>query len=383
VIEAEHVEGLSPATNGHEPRTILEEFAGWLTELSEREASDLHVKVGTPPKIRQFGSLLALDRAPLTEEESAAIAAAIVPADRRPRFESAGEVDFAYSLAGVGRFRVNVFRQRGSVSAVFRRLRFGGPTFQEMHLPETIRTLSEEHRGLILVTGPTGSGKTTTLSAMIEHLNHTRQCHIVTIEDPIEVLFRDDVASINQREVGNDTESFLSALRAALRQDPDVILIGEMRDTETVRAALQAAETGHLVMSTLHTVNATETVNRVVDFFPPHQQSQIRLTLAGAVKGIICQRLVPTIDGGLLPCHEILVNTGRIAERIADPDKTAEIHEVVAEGAYYGMQTFDQSLLGLVKRGGISVESALAASTAPHDFQLLLQQAGLSPAGVS
>jgi twitching motility protein PilT len=383
VIEAEDVEGLSPASNGHETRTILEEFAGWLAELSQREASDLHVKVGTPPKIRQFGSLLALDRAPLTEEESAAIAAAIVPADRRPRFESAGEVDFAYSLAGVGRFRVNVFRQRGSVSAVFRRLRFGGPTFQEMHLPETIRTLSEEHRGLILVTGPTGSGKTTTLSAMIEHLNHTRQCHIVTIEDPIEVLFRDDVASINQREVGNDTESFLSALRAALRQDPDVILIGEMRDTETVRAALQAAETGHLVMSTLHTVNATETVNRVVDFFPPHQQSQIRLTLAGAVKGIICQRLVPTIGGGLLPCHEILVNTGRIAERIADPDKTAEIHEVIAEGGYYGMQTFDQSLLSLVKQGGISFESALAASTAPHDFQLLLQQAGLSPAGVS
>jgi twitching motility protein PilT len=383
VIEAEDVEGLSPASNGHETRTILEEFAGWLAELSQREASDLHVKVGTPPKVRQSGSLLELDRRPLTDEETAAIAAAIVPVDRRPRFESAGEVDFAYSLPGVGRFRVNVFRQRGSVSAVFRRLRFGGPSFEEMHLPETIRTLSEEHRGLILVTGPTGSGKTTTLSAMIEHLNHTRQCHVVTIEDPIEVLFRDDVASINQREVGNDTESFLSALRAALRQDPDVILIGEMRDTETVRAALQAAETGHLVLSTLHTVNATETVNRVVDFFPPHQQSQIRLTLAGAVKGIICQRLVPTIGGGLLPCHEILVNTGRIAERIADPDKTAEIHEVIAEGGYYGMQTFDQSLLSLVKQGGISFESALAASTAPHDFQLLLQQAGLSPAGVS
>jgi twitching motility protein PilT len=383
VIEAEDVEGPSPTSNGHESRTILEEFSGWLAELSAREASDLHVKVGTPPKIRQSGSLLELDRRPLSDEETAAIAAAIVPVDRRPRFESAGEIDFAYSLPGVGRFRVNVFRQRGSVSAVFRRLRFGGPTFQEMHLPETIRTLSEEHRGLILVTGPTGSGKTTTLSAMIEHLNHTRQCHIVTIEDPIEVLFRDDVASINQREVGNDTESFLSALRAALRQDPDVILIGEMRDTETVRAALQAAETGHLVLSTLHTVNATETVNRVVDFFPPHQQGQIRLTLAGAVKGIICQRLVPMIDGGLLPCHEILVNTGRIAERIADPDKTAEIHEVIAEGGYYGMQTFDQSLLSLVKLGGISFESALAASTAPHDFQLLLQQAGLSPAGVS
>jgi twitching motility protein PilT len=381
VIDAEDMEGLPPSPNGHEGRGIVEEFGRWLTELTQGGGSDLHVKVGTEPKIRLSGSLVPLDHRPLLEEETAAIAAAIVPADRRGRFETAGEVDFAYSLPGVGRFRVNVFRQRGSVSAVFRKLRFGGPSFGEMHLPDTIRMLSEEHRGLILVTGPTGSGKTTTLSAMIEHLNHTRQCHIVTIEDPIEVLFRDDVASINQREVGNDTESFLSALRAALRQDPDVILIGEMRDTETVRAALQAAETGHLVMSTLHTVDATETVNRVVDFFPPHQQAQIRLTLAGAVKGIICQRLVPTIDGSLLPCHEILVNTGRIAERIADPDKTAEIHDVIAEGGYYGMQTFDQSLLQLVKDGGVSLDAALAASTNPHDFQLLLQQAGMSPAG--
>jgi twitching motility protein PilT len=246
-----------------------------------------------------------------------------------------------------------------------------------MHLPDTIRVLSEEHRGLVIVTGPTGSGKTTTLAAMIEHLNHIRQCHVVTIEDPIEVLFRDDLASINQREVGNDTESFLSALRAALRQDPDVILIGEMRDTETVRAALQAAETGHLVLSTLHTVDATETVNRVVDFFPPHQQGQIRLTLAGALRGIVCQRLVPTIDGGLLPCHEILVNTGRIAERIADPDRTAETHEVIAEGGYYGMITFDQSLLQLVRGGHVGVDAALAASTSPHDLVLQLQQAGI------
>ncbi len=379
MIETEDVEGLPPSTDGRESPGIIEEFGGWLTDLTHSEGSDLHVKVGTPPKIRRSGALVPLARRPLLEEETAAIAAVIVPPDRRGRFETVGEVDFAYSLPGVGRFRVNVFRQRGSVSAVFRKLRFGGPSFEEMHLPDTIRVLSEEHRGLVLVTGPTGSGKTTTLSAMIENLNHIRQCHIVTIEDPIEVLFRDDVASINQREVGNDTESFLSALRAALRQDPDVILIGEMRDTETVRAALQAAETGHLVLSTLHTVDATETVNRVVDFFPPHQQVQIRLTLAGAVKGIICQRLVPTIRGGLLPCHEILVNTGRVAERIADPDKTAEIHEVIAEGGYYGMQTFDQSLLKLVQEGGVSLDAALAASTNPHDFQLLLQQAGMSP----
>jgi len=357
---------------------IVEEFNGWLSLLVERNGSDLHVKVGTPPKVRQSGALLPLDREPLSHDEMEAIGTAIVPPEKVDRFEAAGEVDFAYSLAGVGRFRVNVFRQRGSVSAVFRTLRFGGPSFDEMGLPEVIRRLADEQRGLVLVTGPTGSGKTTTLAAMIEHLNHTRQSHIVTIEDPIEVLFRDDVASINQREVGTDTESFLSALRAALRQDPDVILIGEMRDTETVRTSLQAAETGHLVLSTLHTVDATETVNRVVDFFPPEQQGQVRLTLAGALKGIICQRLVPARDGGMVPCHEILVNTGRVAERISDADKTAEIHDVIAEGGYYGMCTFDQSLLQLVKDEKVTVEAALSASSNPHDFTLQLQQARIA-----
>jgi twitching motility protein PilT len=357
---------------------IVEEFNGWLSLLVQRNGSDLHVKVGTPPKLRQSGALLPLDREPLSHDEMEAIGTAIVPHERVERFEAAGEVDFAYSLPGVGRFRVNVFRQRGSVSAVFRTLRFGGPGFDEMGLPEVIRQLADEQRGLVLVTGPTGSGKTTTLAAMIEHLNHTRQSHIVTIEDPIEVLFRDDVASINQREVGTDTESFLSALRAALRQDPDVILIGEMRDTETVRTSLQAAETGHLVLSTLHTVDATETVNRVVDFFPPEQQGQVRLTLAGALKGIICQRLVPARDGGMVPCHEILVNTGRVAERISDADKTAEIHDVIAEGGYYGMCTFDQSLLQLVKDEKVTVEAALSASSNPHDFTLQLQQARIA-----
>jgi twitching motility protein PilT len=357
---------------------ILDEFNGWLQLVVDRNASDLHVKVGVPPKIRETGVLAPIEgRADLTRDETNAIADAIVPENRRGRLAESGEVDFAHSVPGIGRFRANVFRQRGSLSMVFRKLRYGGPTFAEMHLPETIRILSEEQRGLVLVTGPTGSGKTTTLAAMIEHLNHTRQCHIVTIEDPIEVLFNDDCASINQREVGNDTESFLSALRASLRQDPDVILIGEMRDTETVRAALQAAETGHLVLSTLHTVDATETVNRVLDFFPPHQQSQVRLTLAGALKGIICQRLVPDVEGGLVPSHEILVNTGRIAERIADADKTAEIHEIMAEGGFYGMMTFDQSLLALVQAGTVTVEHALTASSSPHDFQLHLQQAGI------
>ena len=377
MIETEELTS-APSSNGHAPGGIVDEFNGWLAKLMELDGSDLHVKAGTPPKLRLNGVLDPVDREPLTHDECEAIGDAIVPADRRERFDAAGEIDFAYSLPHVGRFRVNVFRQRGSVSAVLRKLRFGGPAFDEMGLPEAIRTLSEEHRGLILVTGPTGSGKTTTLSAMIEHLNHTRSCHIVTIEDPIEVLFHDDVASINQREVGNDTESFLSALRAALRQDPDVILIGEMRDTETVRAALQAAETGHLVMSTLHTVDATETVNRVVDFFPPYQQGQIRLTLAGALKGIVCQRLVPRADGGMVPSHEILVNTGRVAERIADPEKTSEIHDVIADGGFYGMVTFDQSVLELVKQGVVTVESAMAASTNPHDLQLQFTQAGIA-----
>jgi twitching motility protein PilT len=356
----------------------IDEFHAWLAEVVRREASDLHLKVGTPPKLREAGRLVPVDREPLTPAETAAIAGAIIPPDRVERFDTMGEVDFAYSVAHVGRFRVNVFRQRGSTSMVLRRLRFGGPSFAELGLPDVVRALSEETRGLVLVTGPTGSGKTTTLASMIEHINRTKPVHVVTIEDPIEVLFKDEVASINQREVGNDTESFLSALRAALRQDPDVILIGEMRDTETVRAALQAAETGHLVLSTLHTVDATETVNRVVDFFPPYQQNQIRLTLAGSLRGIVCQRLVPTVDGTLAPGLEVLVNTGRISERIADPDKTYEIHEVIAEGGYYGMFTFDQSLLALLQAGRISVESAIEASTAPHDLQLMLQQAGIA-----
>jgi twitching motility protein PilT len=356
---------------------IVGEFRGWLEELLAGDGSDLHVKVAAPPKLRVSGALIPLERAPLTHDETETIAEAIVPEDRRERFKAVGEIDFAYSLPGLGRFRVNVFRQRGSASAVFRKLRFGGPSFQEMGLPESIRSLADEHRGLILVTGPTGSGKTTTLAAMIEHVNHERQCHIVTIEDPIEVLFRDDVASVNQREVGNDTEDFASALRASLRQDPDVILIGEMRDTETVRAALQAAETGHLVLSTLHTIDATETVNRILDFFPPYQQGQVRLTLAGALRGIVCQRLVPSVGGGLVPVHEILINTGRIAERIAQPDRTSEIHEIIADGSYYGMVTFDKSLLQLVKDGKVSVEAALAASTDTHDLTLQLRQASI------
>jgi twitching motility protein PilT len=357
--------------------TIVPEFNSWLEELVSSNGSDLHVKVGSPPMVRLTHGLVRLDRDPLSPIETQAIADGVIPEDRKALFKERGEVDFAYSVANVGRFRANVFRQRGSVSMVLRKLRFGGPSFDEIGLPDVVRTLADEHRGLILVTGPTGSGKTTTLAAMIGYLNATKPVHIVTVEDPIEVLHKDEVASINQREIGQDTNDFLSALRAALRQDPDVILIGEMRDTETVRAALQAAETGHLVMSTLHTQDATETVNRVIDFFPPHQQKQIRLSLAGTLRGIICQRLVPSVDGGRIPALEILVNTGRVAERIADDEKTSEIEEVVAEGGYYGMMTFDQALLHLIQEGRVSVEDAMQAVSSVHDFELALQQAGI------
>src|SRR6478752_2971305 len=342
--------------------TIVPEFNSWLEELVEGNGSDLHVKVGSPPMMRLAHGLVRLDRDPLSPIETQAIADGVIPEDRKALFKERGEVDFAYSVANVGRFRANVFRQRGSVSMVLRKLRFGGPSFEEMGLPDAVRKLADEHRGLILVTGPTGSGKTTTLAAMIAYINQTKPVHIVTIEDPIEVLHRDDVASINQREIGNDTEDFLAALRAALRQDPDVILIGEMRDTETVRAALQA----------------TETVNRVIDFFPPYQQKQVRLALAASLRGIVCQRLVPTVDGGRVPALEILVNTGRVAERIEDPDTTSEIKEVIKDGAFYGMVTFDQWLLRLIQEGTVSVADAMQAVSSRHDFELAMQQAGIA-----
>jgi len=356
-------------------------LASLLGELAAGEGSDLHLKVGSPPMIRVQGVLGRLDRPAPSAEETNRLAEAIIPADRQERFRTAGAADFAHSVSGVGRFRVNAFHQRGSVSFVFRKLRLGGPSFEEAGLPEIVRNLAQEQRGLLLVTGPTGSGKTTTLAAMIGEINRTRPVHIVTIEDPIEVLHQDQMASINQREVGLDTESFLSALRDALRQDPDVILIGEMRDPETVQSALQAAETGHLVLSTLHTVDATETVSRLVDFFPPYQQHQVRLTLAGALRGIICQRLVPDTSGGRVPCLEVLVNTGRVAERIVDPGTTSEIRDVITEGGFYGMRTFEQSLLELITAGTISVEAAMESTSHQHDLQLALEAAGLVAAG--
>jgi twitching motility protein PilT len=348
-----------------------------LKVVADRAASDLHLIVAAPPMIRIDGQLIRMDAPPLKAADTEAIARAITPADRQHHLETQKELDFAYSIPGGGRFRVNVFRQRGSFSVVMRRVRLGGASFNELGLPPVVRQLSEAPRGLVLVTGPTGAGKTTTLAAMIEHINRTKALHILTIEDPIEVLHPHRTSSVNQRELGVDVDSYVHAMRAAMRQDPDVILIGEMRDTETVAAALAAAETGHLVLSTLHTMDAVETVNRIVDFFPPFQQHQIRVSLASVLRGVICQRLVARVGGGRVPVLEVLVNNGRVADRVIDSNTTSEIREIIAESSFYGMQTFDASLLSLVGQGLVSRQDALEAASNPHDITLAMEQAGL------
>jgi twitching motility protein PilT len=350
----------------------------FLRALVECGGSDLHCKVGSPPRVRIDGRLRKLQTRDLAAADTEVMVAEVLRADLVEEFNRTNEADFAYSLPGVGRFRVNAFRSRGSAGLVFRRVSVGAIPLEDLGLPPVLQQLALEPRGLVLVTGPTGSGKTTTLAGMIDHINTTREVHVVTIEDPIEVLHFDKMAMINQREVRVDTEDFPTALRAAMRQDPDVILVGEMRDHETVKAALAASETGHFVMSTLHTTDAQETINRVIDFFPPHEQKQVRLALAGALRGIICQRLVPRADGeGRCVTMEIAVNTGRIADAIADPDKTSTIGSLIAEGAYYGMQTFDQHLVALIRDGVVSLDAAMAASTSPHDLTVELRRLGL------
>jgi twitching motility protein PilT len=359
----------------------------WLDRLlrvvAETDGSDLHIKVGSPPRVRVHGDLRKFEGEPsISPEDTAAMAAAIMRPEVAEQFMVRHEADFAYSIPGVGRFRTNVYRQRGSVAMVFRRVRSQVPTAEDLGLPEVVTRLANEQRGLILVTGPTGSGKTTTLAAMIGHINRTRECHVVTIEDPIEIVHRDELAEISQREIGFDTHDFATAMRSAMRQDPDVILVGEMRDLETVHAALTAAETGHLVLSTLQTIDSTETINRIVDFFPPYQQSQVRVALAGSIKGTICQRLVPTVDGqGRVPALEVMVGNGRIQQCIVDPGRTGDIREIIADGEYYGMQTFDQSLSRLYEQGLIDLRGALVAASNPHDLKVMLQQRGLVGTG--
>lgn len=349
-----------------------------LRALVESRGSDLHCKVGSAPRVRVDGVLRRLGVPELRAQDTEHMVREVLRADLIEQFSRHNEADFAVQLEGVGRFRANVFRQRGSAGLVFRRVPEGAIPLEDLGLPAVLGPLSLEPRGLVLVTGPTGSGKTTTLAGMVDNINSHREVHIVTIEDPIEVVHVDKLGMVNQREVRVDTEDFSTALRSAMRQDPDVILVGEMRDHETVKAAIAAAETGHFVMSTLHTTDAQETITRVIDFFPPHEQAQVRLSLAGSLRGIVCQRLVPRADGlGRCVAMEICINTGRIADAIADPDKTGNIRALIADGGFYGMQTFDQHLTTLFRDGVVTLDAALAASTSPHDLTVELRRLGL------
>lgn len=336
-------------------------------------ASDVHLKVGLPPVYRIDGSLRPLPKAPrLAPEDIRKMAYAMMSEQQRERFERTNELDLAYGVAGMGRFRVNMFTQRGSISMILRTIPFNVQTLEELQLPAVIKKLTQEQRGLILVTGTTGSGKSTTLASMIDSINANRTAHVITIEDPIEFLHRDKKSIINQREVGVDTENFAGALKSALRQDPDVILVGEMRDFETIETALTAAETGHLVLSTLHTIDAQESINRIVGAFPPFQQRQIRLQLAAILKGVVSQRLVPCADGkGRVPAVEVMVSTARVRELIDDKEKTKMLRDTIQQGHdTYGMQTFDQSLMGLLKNDLITLDEALRQSSNPDDFKL-------------
>jgi twitching motility protein PilT len=350
-----------------------------LKRVIEVEGSDLHLKVPSRPVIRRHGRLEPIAGSqPLTPEDTEnTLFRMLTDESKREAFHADREVDFSYSIPGVARFRVSAFVQRGSVSLVSRAIPFQVKTVPELLLPPVITEIADEERGLILVTGTTGSGKSTTLASMIDHINDSYSKHIVTIEDPVEFLHGDKQSIINQREVGEDTASFARALRRVLRQDPDVILVGEMRDEETVRTALSAAETGHLVLSTVHTVDASESVNRIIDFFPQYEQRQARAMLAGTLKAVISQRLVRTPDrNGRVATCEVLRMTGRVRDMIMDPSETPRLPEVVAEGAYYGMQSFDQALLHHVQAGRVSMDDAFKAATHPHDFKLLVSSDG-------
>jgi twitching motility protein PilT len=348
-----------------------------LRRAVEQGASDIHLKVAQIPVMRRDGSLMAFDdHPPLTETELEGVLAVmteLTPAKRESFYET-GELDIAYTSSDLPRFRVNAFRQRGSISFAFRVIPKRVPSFDDLRLPEGVRKMAEEHRGLVLVTGATGSGKTTTLAAIIDHINRTRRQHIVTVEDPIEILHDDQNCIVNQREIGLDTADFLQALRRALRQDPDVILIGELRDAETAETALKAAESGHLVFSTLHTIDAAETLGRMIEFFPGIKQAQIRSILAGVLRGVVSQRLLPRVDGGRVAAIEVMVNNARIADLIRE-NKTEEIPDAIAEGSFFHMQTFEQALIELVLAGDIDQETASNAASNAHDFRVALDQA--------
>jgi twitching motility protein PilT len=342
----------------------------------ESGASDLHLKVGSLPMMRVRGVLVPASEAKrLDHEDVVAMSAAVMSTTQRQKFKETQEVDLAYSVAGLGRFRCNIFQQRGTVGLVLRVIPMQIRTIDELGLPPVLKSIALEERGLVLVTGTTGSGKSTTLAALIDHINKERSAHVMTVEDPIEFLHRDNNSMVNQREVAVDTRSFAQALRSALRQDPDVILVGEMRDFETIETGLLAAETGHLVFSTLHTLDATETINRIIAVFPPHQQKQIRLQLASVLKAVVSQRLLPKADGkGRAAAVEIMISTAFIRDGIVDKDKTHLIHGAIAAGgSQYGMQTFDQSIFGLFQRGEVTYEEALRWASNADEFKLRVQ----------
>src|SRR5712672_2302265 len=347
-----------------------------LRRAVETKASDLHLKVGNHPYLRIDGSLAPLSDVPrVTPEEMLSMAFSMMSNRQKQKFKETAELDMAYGVAGLGRFRVNVFQQRGNVGLVLRVIPTKIRVLEELYLPKIIEKICDESRGLVLVTGVTGSGKSTTLAAMIDRVNSLRPEHVITIEDPIEFLHRDKRGFVNQREVEVDTPSFASALRASLRQDPDVILVGEMRDLETISTALHAAETGHLVFSTLHTLDAVETINRIIAVFPPPEQKQVRMQLGATLRAVISQRLVKRADGtGRVPAVEVLISTAFVRECIMTPEKTRLIHEAIGAGtSQYGMQTFDQSLYDLYSQGLVSYETALENASNPDDFKLKVQ----------
>ncbi len=344
-----------------------------LTIAFKAKGSDVHIKTGLPPIVRIDGRLHPIPNAPRLSPDFVSDSATSMMNDRQRRiFEENYEVDLAYAVPGLGRFRVSVYRQRGTVAMVFRSIAFIIPTLEGLNLPPVILKVCKEERGLILVTGTTGSGKSSTLAAMIGAINQTRTCNIITIEDPVEFLHRDNKSIISQREVGTDTHTFSAALKGALRQDPDVILVGEMRDYETVETAMTAAETGHLVMSTLHTTDAAETINRIIGVFPPYHQRQVRIQLASVIRAVISQRLVPRADGkGRVPAVEVMLASARVRECIDDKEKTKQLNDAISQGyVSYGMQSFDQSLMRLYSNKLISYEEALRQSSNPDDFAL-------------
>src|SRR4051795_12803443 len=350
-------------------------FKAVLQELIRRNASDLHLKVGRPPTLRVDGDLAPLDMPPLRPEDLKALAEQLMTPRQVKQFAEEKECDFAIGVPGIGRFRVNVYQQRGSLCYAMRAIPYQARTITELNLPPVLEEIAMKHRGLVLVTGITGSGKSTALAAMVQAINEHRHANVITIEDPIEFLHRDINCHINQREVGTDTATFGQALRRVLRQDPDVILIGEIRDLETLDTALKAADTGHLVFSTLHTTDATQTINRVLSFYPPHQQAEVRFSLASALQAVVSLRLVPRADkAGRIPGCEVLINTAAVRDNIRDMEKMLNIPDLIREGAVqYGMQSFDQSLMSHYSRGTISYESAVFYATSPAEFALRVQ----------